>query len=532
MKTTKTISKLVASAMIAVASIAPGFAQSDLGASCGCPPVASRPIVSLSTIATGGDLNAVNTILTCDKTWLLTEKIYVGNGQSLTINPGTVIKGRDINGVDASALVVSRGGKIFAAGTESCQIVFTAENDPVDGTYAISNKGKWGGVVILGKATNNLTTANTLSAGGVNGVGFIEGYLAAEDRNRFGAGDVAFPTFDDNDNSGIMTYVSIRHGGEIVGTANELNGLTLGSVGRGTTLHHIEVMSNQDDGIEFFGGTVDLKYGSVLFNDDDGFDWDLGWTGRGQFWFILKTDQGTAAGGDNGFESDGDDQKINAALQSNPTVYNATYLGSNNINGNVTQKGRGIEGKEQTKGTIRNSILANYQTGFNLADDATRPGGTDAYDNWVAGTFKVECNTFIGNTNMFRVNNVNVVAGSADENKFFADGNISLATAPGFDFIHAMNTTTNAVTDTYDAVPNPALATTCTVAPVDGFFTTANYRGAFETGKKSWLSGYTMNALFDVENGLVACPTDINGDGVTNNVDFLQLVGAFNQSCD
>ena len=532
MKTKKTISKLVAAAALAVATVAPGFAQSDLGASCGCPAVASRPTVLLSTLATGGNLNATNTVLTCDKTWILDEKIYVGNGQSLTINPGTVIKGEvALVPGNAAALVVSRGGKIFAPGTESCPIVFTAGQDPMNGTYGISNKGKWGGVVLLGKATNNLTTANTLSAGGVNGVGFIEGYLSAESRNLFGAGDVAFPTFDDNDNSGIMTYVSIRHAGDIVGANNELNGLTLGSVGRGTTLHHIEVVSNQDDGIEFFGGTVDLKYGSVLFNDDDGFDWDLGWSGRGQFWTIVKTDQGTAPGGDNGFESDGDDQKINAALQSNPLVYNATFIGSNNINGNVTQKGIGVQCKEQTKGSIYNSVIANYRVGANFQDDATRPGGTDAYDNWVAGTLQVKCNTFVGNTILLQVHAVTAPSGGADETRFFADGNILAASIPGFDFLHTMNTSTNVVTDTYDAVPNPNLATTCT-PPVDGFFTIANYRGAFEAGKKSWLSNYSVNALLDLENGLVPCPTDINGDGVTNNVDFLQLVGSFNQSCD
>lgn len=107
-----------------------------------------------------------------------------------------------------------------------------------------------------------------------------------------------------------MTYISIRHGGEVIGANNEINGLTLGSVGRATTIHHIEVMSNLDDGIEFFGGTVDLKYASVLFSDDDSFDWDLNWSGRGQFWVSIKTDQATAAGGDNGFESDGDDNKV------------------------------------------------------------------------------------------------------------------------------------------------------------------------------------------------------------------------------
>ncbi len=529
MKTKKTFSKLVATAAVAVASIAPSFAQSNLGESCGCPAVASRPTVLMSTLTNvaTGELLASSTILTCDKTWILDDKVYVGDGKSLTINPGTVIKGRFVaSGVNANALIVAKGGKVFANGTESCQIVFTAEADAMDGTYGILNKGQWGGVVMLGKATNNLTTANTLCTG-VNGVGFIEGYLSSEPLNQFG---MPVGSNDDNDNSGVMTYVSIRHAGAIVGVANELNGLTLGSVGRGTTLHHIEIVSNLDDGIEFFGGTVDLKYASVLFNDDDGFDWDLGWSGRGQFWAVVKTDQGTAAGGDNGFESDGDDQKINAALQSNPQVYNATFIGSNNINGNLTQKGVGIMAKEQTLGTIRSSVLANYKIGADFKNDGTRPGN-DAYDNWIAGTLKVECNTFIGNTTMLQVNGVTAVVGGSDETKFFTDGNISSASVAGFDFLHTMNTSTNVVSDTYDASPNPALASSCT-PPSDGFFTSTNYRGAFEAGKKSWLSNWSINALYDTENGLVPCPTDINGDGSTNNIDFLQLLGQFNQSCD
>ena len=96
-----------------------------------------------------------------------------------------------------------------------------------------------------------------------------------------------------------------------------------------------------------------------------------------------------------------------------------------------------------------------------------------------------------------------------------------------------MNVSTNAVTDVMDAIPNPNLSVSgCTAAPVDGFFTPALYRGAFEAGKKSWLSNYSLNALLDLENDLVPCPTDVNKDGTTNNSDFLDLLGAFNQSCD
>ena len=275
------ILKFFSVAAIGAATLTTSFGQSNLGAACGCPAVASRTVVNFSTLETGttGNLAAVNTILTCDKIWQMDKPYYVGAGKTITIQPGTIVKGTAgtlANVLDGGTLTISRGGKIMAAGTESCPIVFTSVSDAnVDGLYGVSNRGFWGGVVILGTASNNLITTNTLSLGATpvtNGVGLIEGFASGDSRAYFGAGDAAFPAFDDNDNSGIMTYVSLRHGGELVAANREINGLTLGSVGRGTTLRNIEVVANADDGVEFFGGTVDLKYASVLFSDDDAFD--------------------------------------------------------------------------------------------------------------------------------------------------------------------------------------------------------------------------------------------------------------------
>lgn len=539
MKTKKTISKLVSSAILAMTTMAPSFAQTNLGEECGCPALGDRTteinLSSLtSTVNTLRVFTATNQVLTCDKMYILDAQVHVDSLKSLTIQPGVVIKAKttaaSLDGT-APALIVQRGGKLFANGSKDCQIVFTAQADPMDGTYGIDNKGQWGGVVLLGRAKNNLDATVNVGSGklgtGVAGVGFIEGFTAINERNKFG---MPVGLEDDNDNSGILTYISIRHGGAIVGANNELNGLTLGSVGRGTTINHIEIVSNLDDGIEFFGGTVDLKYASVLFNDDDAFDWDLGWTGRGQFWVAVKTDQTTAAGGDCGFESDGDDNKLGATLQSDPIVYNCTYIGSNNVNGAAGQKGVGGMFKEQTKGTIKNSILANYKVGIDIKNDATRPGSIDVYQNWNAGTFNFECNTLVANTTQFLINNA--APSSADSTKFITtDKNVMVGSVAGMTLAHSMNVSTNAVTTQYDAIPNPALATTCT-PPVDGFFTATNYRGAFAVGVKSWMSDYTLDALYGLTKGLVDCATDINVDGVTNNSDFLQLLGNFNSSCD
>lgn len=544
---------LIAAAAMALLFNESGMAQTNLGAACGCPPVGSRTTVNLSTLAvsggaTDGELIAANTVLTCDKTYILDKKIYVPNGKNLTIAPGTVIKGNTAGApVDATALVVERGGKIFASGTATCPIVFTASADPMDGTYGVSNRGQWGGVVILGKAKNNLTLANATAAFGGTctgsgclatgvGTGFIEGFTAADARNQFGAAPGAE---DDNDNSGIMRHVSIRHAGAVVATANELNGLTLGSVGRGTTLEYIEVVSNDDDGIEFFGGTVNLKYATAMYVSDDMFDWDLGYTGKMQFLFGIYADSVSTPNCDNGFECDGDDKKTGALPLSNPTVYNATVIGNNMKNQNLSDKSAhaGINGKELTQGSIYNSIICNFETGFNMQQaPGTRASGTEVYNNWNAGTFKVNCNTFVGNSEGLKLDKSKTSDGIApsgvDNTKFTTtDVNSVVASVPGFDFAWVMNTSTNSVSDKYDATPNPNLSTTCT-PPVDGFFNPANYKGAFKAGEKSWLSDWAYGNLVNTSPGLVPCPTDINLDGITNNTDFLQLLGQFGQSCN
>lgn len=536
--------------------------QQNLGEACGCPPVASRPTVSMSTLATigganDGDLTATNTILTCDKTYLLDNKIYVPAGKSLTIQPGTVIKGVPTGTtLAANAILVMRDGKIFANGTESCPIVFTAQADPLDGTYPLTNKGQWGGIVILGKATNNLTTAanysptgaagffGTAQVGGVNsvnggdGVGFIEGFTAADARNLYG---MPPGQADDNDNSGILRYVSIRHAGASVGANNELNGLTLGSVGRGTTIENIEVVSNDDDGVEPFGGTVNLKYLTLMFNNDDNFDYDLGYTGKVQFILSVKLDATTFTGGDSGIEADGDDNKANPTLLSHPVIYNATFIG-NGSNTTPTGGGSGpwaINAKEKTEGEIYSSIFANFRSGLNLIKSmGTRTGTVESYHQWfgqdntgatITPKLRIECNTFVGNTAPITVggSTANVVA--ADNTKFAADNNVIATSVAGLDFNFAASGTT--VTDQYNAVPNPQLASTCT-PPADGFFVSTNYRGAFKPGQTSWLSNWSYSALLDATNGLVPCPTDINKDGITNTNDFLDLVGQFGQSCD
>jgi hypothetical protein len=550
----KTISQLAATAALAFALYGSGFAQTNLGAECGCPtPVSSRPTVLVSTLATNGgagdgELIAGSTIFDCAHTWILDKKIYVPSGKSLTIMPGTVIKGNSGTSTNATCLVVEVGGKIFAAGTETCQIVFTAAADNLDGTFPISSNGQWGGVLLAGKASNNLTlAANGPFQAGVgdgrlcvaDGIGTFEGFASTNSKDQFG---VTPASFDDNDNSGVLKYVSIRHAGAILQVGGEINALSLGSVGRGTTIDHIEIISSADDGIEVWGGTVNLKHIAMLFGNDDNLDWDDGWRGAAQFIFVLKTDNTANVDSDNGIEADADDQKSNLLPRSHPVVYNATMIGnSKTVLTSDNSSIAAINAKELTEGEIYNSVFANWKNGLNVIKTlGTRTGTSESYHNWSSTlgngsqSLKVKCNTFVNVTNPLTVGSsaANVVA--ADNTQFAADNNIIASSVAGFDYVFTVNNTTNAVSHKVDAIPNPSLSITgCSTAPpADGFYTAANYRGAFNTNGQTWLSPWAYSVVANSLGGAQACPTDLNDDGVTNNVDFLQLLGQFNQSCN
>jgi hypothetical protein len=516
-----------------------------------------------------GELLASQT-LTCDKVYTLDVKIYVPNGLTLTIQPGTVIKGASAAlPADATALIVERGGKIIADGKKECPIVFTSVADPMDGSYSLTNVGEWGGVVLLGKATNNLIVGNTYS-GGFNGVGFVEGFSAANGRDLYGAGDPAFPTADDNDNSGTLRYVSIRYAGAIIATANELNGLSLGSVGRGTTIENLEIIANADDNIEFFGGTVNVKYVSTLFGDDDMFDYDLGWKGKGQFLFGIQSDSLTGVhSSDNGFEADADDNAKAPALRSHPVFYNVTLIGNGHVDPTADNSGpAAIQAKELTEGEIYNSIFAGFRSGLHLAtgrSNATNKG--DAYDNWtnadnvyntgtgvaVKNSLKVKNNTFIGfsktkggatahygtsarpymtlgslTTGTPKVWKAGTIASDADSIQFFAtDGNSLVTSVSGIDYKWDWNSVahTSYSNNSFHVTPAANITSTMT-PPVDGFFSVVNYRGAFDATKGSWLSEWALNQITTSQQ---SNPTDLNNDGITSTPDFNIFVGKFGQ---
>lgn len=243
--------------------------------------------------------------ITSDETWTadvihtLNGRVIVENGATLTIEPGTIIKGATGTGTLASALIITRGSKIIADGTADDPIIFTSILDNIEigqktGTNLTENDTqKWGGLIILGNAP--------ISAEEGDDVAQIEGLPADESYGAYGGTNSA-------DDSGILRYVSVRHGGALIGEGNEINGITFGGVGTGTIVDHIEVAANEDDGVEFFGGTVNATNVIIAFQKDDGIDIDMNYAGTIDNFFVLhgvSTDEALEIDGPEGTLSDG-----------------------------------------------------------------------------------------------------------------------------------------------------------------------------------------------------------------------------------
>ena len=267
-------------------------------------------------------------------------KLVVQNDVTLTIEPGVAVRFYDTQtALTAPALVVAKGGTIMAEGTPTHPIVFTSLDDPLDGTFAATEKGLWGGIVILGTAT----------VGEDGGEDFIEGIAAGADWAKYGPGTGAA---NDTESSGVLKYVSIRHGGADIGDGNELNGLTLGGVGSGTVIENVEVVSNLDDGIELFGGTVNVTNFLAYNCDDDAVDIDEAYSGTIDNVFIAL-----GTGSDNIFEIDGTEDS-SGTITGSYTITNVTAYGDST---NTTKNDQLGDQKKNATGTIDDVVLLNFK---------------------------------------------------------------------------------------------------------------------------------------------------------------------------
>ena len=258
MKTAKLSSKLMT---LMVAVIFSACSDDD------STTIIETPEPGEATLKLEGEITS-NRTLYPDTIYILGGRVTVIDGVVLTIEAGTIIKGEVGTGANASSLLIAQGGKLFGNGTAASPIIMTSVADEivqgeiVSPNLAPSVNGLWGGLIILGKAP--------ISADAVPSQ--IEGIPPSDSNGQYG-GDIP------NDNSGTISYISIRHGGTNIGEGNEINGLTLGGVGSGTTITGVEIVANQDDGIECFGGTVNVSDILVWGQGDDAYDMDQAYSG-------------------------------------------------------------------------------------------------------------------------------------------------------------------------------------------------------------------------------------------------------------
>jgi hypothetical protein len=326
------------------------------------------------TVTISGNITS-NTTWTASNTYLISGLVYVNAGVTLTIEPGTIVRGDAT--VPNSSLVVTKGGTLNAIGTAQQPIVFTSSKD--SGTR---NIGDWGGVILLGRASYN----------GVGGVGNIEG-IAASTQTEFGGG--ASP--NDNDNSGTLKYVRIEFGGYIFATDKEINGLTMGAVGRGTIIDYVQCSFINDDAFEWFGGTVNCSHLVAYRCLDDDFDTDNGFSGSVQFCLGVRdpniSDQ-SASSTSEGFESDNDAAGSSNTPQTKALFTNMTEIGP--FRGTVLSTWgttfkfrRGARIRRNSGLRVFNSILMDYPYGVFMDGTAVRAnlqtGVTKFKNNLVAG---------------------------------------------------------------------------------------------------------------------------------------------------
>jgi hypothetical protein len=288
---------------------------------------------ALREVTVAGFVNDGDT-WTSDNIYIMTGKVVVPEGATLTIEPGTIIKGAEGEGTLASALVVARGARLIADGTAEDPIIFTSVRDNIrSGQIAGTNLdetqvGLWGGLIILGNAPVSVEAGLTSQ---------IEGIPASDTFGVYGGNN---PT----DDSGVIRYVSIRHGGATIGEGNEINGITFGGVGSGTIVENIEIVGNQDDGLEWFGGTVNVSNSLVWAQGDDAYDIDQAYSGTiDNYIYIAGPDS------DHGLEIDGPE-------------------GAANANGRFTMRNGTLKGlfseyadfRDNAQGTIENSYFFNF----------------------------------------------------------------------------------------------------------------------------------------------------------------------------
>ena len=342
----------------------------------------ANTIYPATTVTVSANIT-VDTRWTANNTYLLSGPIYVNNNATLTIEPGTVIRGN--KAIAGSALVITKGAKLIAKGTKNAPIVFTSSGGV--GNRAI---GDWGGIVILGKAANNLPANAT--AGTAAGIGNIEGLPVSAD-SEYGGG----ATPNDNDNSGILKYVRIEFGGYAYQIDKEINGLTMGSVGRNTVIDYVQTSYTNDDSFEWFGGTVNAKHLVAYRGLDDDMDCDFGYRGQIQYVLVVRdpaiADQSSGSTSE-GFECDNDGSGSTSTPKTAATFSNVTAIGPlrGNVNATIDPKHeRALRLRRNSEMKIHNSIFMDFKKGLFIdgaTTEAQATGGNLLFKNNILAGYR------------------------------------------------------------------------------------------------------------------------------------------------
>jgi PKD repeat protein len=432
-----------------------------------------------------GDITS-NTTFYADTIYIINGYTYVKNNATLTIQPGTIIKG----GANKATLIITRNGKIEANGTKNQPIVFTS------GKPAGSrSKGDWGGLVILGKAVINRPTDCTTCPGSAVAAGEAGIQNAVEGDLDNTSGDALYGGQDDNHNAGTLKYVRIEYAGTVITPGNEINGLTMGAIGKQTTIEYVQVSFADDDAFEWFGGSADAKHLVSYRNVDDDLDVDFGFSGKVQYAIVLRDSLLYDIGSGpttNGFESDNDGSGSEAKPFTNPTFSNITVLGPL-ANGTALTYNNSFQNGARIR---RNSSTSIYNSIFMGWNDALFIDGARSVNKHQNDTLMYKNNLLAGN---IRAVNGTSTGGSnpgLTRSKIFSNGNDSLASASGvladpFNYLNPNFT---------PQVGSPALtgASFSDSRISDPFFTATSYRGALsENADSNWTNCWCN---FDPQN--------------------------------
>ena len=420
-----------------------------LGA-CNAPPqmmggTGGGGTVEQNEIEVTADITADTTWKT-GKTYILKQLTYVMGG-TLTIEPGTTILGDR-----TSALIVTREAKLVAEGTKEKPIVFTSS-----APAGTRDTESWGGIVLNGKARINVTGGENNSEG-----------VADEPRNKYGGSD-------DAHECGRLKYVRVEFAGRPLTADNELNGITLNACGSATSLDFVQVHRGKDDGIELFGGKATLKHIVITGSDDDGLDWDQGWTGKAQFVVI----QQLTGYGNYGIEADNNRTNHDLMPRSAPVLYNVTLVGRNPDTTPSEGASRGIVFREGTGATLANAIVMNFTSAGLIVDKASTAA------QWTAGTLTVKNSIFWSNPNVGWQNFMLMPDNMFDEAMALSDTMLANRQVDP-----QLSAPTSATPNWKPQAGSPALSGAAT-PPNDGFFdTSATFVGA--VGADDWTAGWTV----------------------------------------